>query len=516
MGSSFLKSMSWLHTWLGVVLSGLLFAIFWMGSLSVFDREIDLWMAPMNRLPAISAPFSLDATARPVAEKLAVKSSQWTFVLPSDRVPTLRFTYRDAEGENVSERLNPMTGEVLPNAGTHAGTGFLYPFHYSLHISFMDIGKWLVGFAAMAMLVAIVSGVVIHKRIFRDFFTFRPKKNTQRATLDLHNLTGVLALPFHFVIALSGLVIFAIIYFPSGWQSAYDGNKKAFNREASDVYQRDKAKEPGTLGSLDAMMRQSKAIWNDGGEVAQVRVHHPADAKSYVEVRRTTSDRVTLEPQLLYFDGPSGALLAQTEYKPVRNVQRFVAGMHRIQFEHWTLRWLYFLAGLSGCVMIATGLLVWLAARRVDHAKKGLAGVRVVEALAIGVVPGILIATCSFFIINRLLPLGASFADGTRADLEMWTFFSVWVLSFLHACWRGHLAWATQCIVLALFAVAAALLNWITTGDHLIRTLSNGSNSIAAMDLLLLIAAGIAAFLARRLRKRALLANVMNGENFDG
>jgi uncharacterized iron-regulated membrane protein len=515
MGENFLKSMSWLHTWLGVVLSGLLFAIFWMGSLSVFDREIDLWMAPMNRLPTISAPVSLDATARPVAEKLAPKSSQWTFVLPSDRDPTLRFTYRDAQKKNVSQRLNPMTGEVLPDAGTHAGTGFLYPFHYSLHISFMDIGKWLVGFAAMAMLVAIVSGVVIHKRIFRDFFTFRPKKNTQRATLDLHNLTGVLALPFHFVIALSGLIIFAIIYFPSGWQSAYDGNKKAFNREASEVYKRDKAKEPGTLGSLDAMIRQSKTIWGDGGEVAQVRVHYPADAKSYVEVRRATNDRVTLEPKLLYFDGVSGALLAQTEYKPVRNLQRFIAGMHRVQFQHWTLRWLYFLAGLSGCVMIATGLLVWLAARRVDHVKKGLAGVRVVEALAIGAVPGILLATCAFFIINRLLPLEVNFLGGTRADLEMWAFFSIWVLSFAHACWRGFLAWSEQCILLACFALVAVLLNWITTGDHLLRTLSNGSNSIASMDIVLLLAAVIAAYLAIRLRKLALQANVDKSEKDD-
>jgi uncharacterized iron-regulated membrane protein len=44
--ASFRASMNWLHTWLGVVLGGLLFAIFWMGTLSVFDREIDRWMAP--------------------------------------------------------------------------------------------------------------------------------------------------------------------------------------------------------------------------------------------------------------------------------------------------------------------------------------------------------------------------------------------------------------------------------------------------------------------------------------
>ena len=50
MGTGFRTSMDWLHTSAGVVLGGLLFAIFWMGTLSVFDREIDRWMAPMTRL----------------------------------------------------------------------------------------------------------------------------------------------------------------------------------------------------------------------------------------------------------------------------------------------------------------------------------------------------------------------------------------------------------------------------------------------------------------------------------
>ena len=54
----------------------------------------------------------------------------------------------------------------------------------------------------------------MHRKIFREMFTFRPQKKLRRRVLDLHNLTGVVALPFHFVFALSGLIIFAGIYFP--------------------------------------------------------------------------------------------------------------------------------------------------------------------------------------------------------------------------------------------------------------------------------------------------------------
>src|SRR5256885_4150372 len=55
-------------------------------------------------------------------------------------------------------------------------------------------GRWIVGFATMLMFVAIITGVITHKKIFTDFFTFRPRKG-QRSWLDAHNATAVLALP---------------------------------------------------------------------------------------------------------------------------------------------------------------------------------------------------------------------------------------------------------------------------------------------------------------------------------
>ena len=48
----------------------------------------------------------------------------------------------------------------------------------------------------MFMLIAIVSGVITHKKIFIDFFTFRWGKG-QRSWLDAHNASGVLLLPFY-------------------------------------------------------------------------------------------------------------------------------------------------------------------------------------------------------------------------------------------------------------------------------------------------------------------------------
>ena len=215
-----------------------------------------------------------------------------------------------------------------------------------------------------------------------------------------------------------------------------------------------------------------------GGKPYFVRVWHPGDAASYVEVRRSYAHDVTMNLDQVFFDAQTGQVLHRFEASPVMGVQRFIAGMHFIQFDHWGLRWLYLLAGLSGCVLIATGFIFWLESRRASHAKKGLAGVRVVEALTVGSVTGILVATAAYLVVNRLLPLGTRFAGQDRAALEVWVFYLVWLATFAHAAWRcahpatrpATRAWQEQCWAFAALCLMAVVLNALTTGDHLIAT----------------------------------------------
>lgn len=392
---------------------------------------------------------------------------------------------------------------MLPDLGTWAGTSFIYPFHYMLHVRFQQIGIWLVGLAGMAMLALCISGVVIHRKIFADFFTFRPRKQPRRMLLDLHNATGVLGLPFHIVITLSGLIIFWSIYFPSGWQAAYP-DRQALNAEAFDIYVRPKLGKPGELASLDAMVAEAQRIWS-GDAPRALQVRHPGDAAAYVQISRAAEDSVTRIGDTAWFDASTGALLHQhTDLKPVMNAQRFITGLHEIQFRHWTLRWFYFVLGLSGCVIIAAGYLYWLDARRKKHQQQGGPGVRIVEGLMIGSTTGIVTATLVFFVANRLLPLGTTFAGYERAALEARAFYLVWLATFGHAWLRPSRAWIEQCLGIAAFAVAAVALNWITTGDHLVRSLAHRHLwPIAGMDLLLLAGAAIAALTARKLQRRA-------------
>jgi uncharacterized iron-regulated membrane protein len=494
--------MGLLHTWAGVVLGAVLFAIFWMGALSVFDREIDRWMMPHTRLAPAPA-LSLDAAAR-TAASLAAGAPQWSLTLPSERTPTLQVRYRSPDG-SVLRQVDPTTGAALGEPGTLGGSGFIFPFHFTLHLRWLDLGIWLVGLCGMAMLVLVVSGVIIHRRLLRDLFMFRPNKALSRSTLDLHTGMGVLALPFHFIMPLSGLVIFFALFFPGTWHAAFQSDEDAFERETFGSYSRPRANAPGTLGSLDAMAAEAERRWS-GARPFQVRVLEAGDAASVVEMRRSFARDVSMNRDAIYFDASSGAVLGHFESKPIGAAQRFIAGIHFVQFDHWLLRWLYFAGGLAGCVMIATGFLFWLESRRAEHARRGWAGVRVVEALAMGSVTGIILATLAFFIANRVLPEAAALGGLGRAQLEVLVFYVVWLASFAHAAARRRAGWGEQALAIAAAALIAPLANWLGTGDHPLRAFARGVTVVAAMDLVLLSGAAVAALAARRLLARQALA----------
>lgn len=515
---TFRASIAWLHTWTGVTLGALLFAIFWMGSLSVFDREIDRWMMPMTRLAPPAAQFSADLAWR-LTENEARGSPLWVLQFPTAREPAARVLFASARNPArvapvgtsrkaiplPKERLNrvnidPHTGTVLPAAGTYGGTGFIFPFHWHLLVGEGSIGQWIVAAAGIAMLVLLVSGVVIHRRFFRELFTLRLGRTGGVTLLDLHKVTGAIGLPFYFLIAFSGLAIFFFMYFPAALNVTHAGGQRQFFNETRQGFARAAAGVPASMVPLDALVSRAQALWG-GGAPMQLAVSHPGDLRGYVEVTRTVDDVVIYDKHSVFFDAHTGELLKHDALRPIARGQRFIAGAHFIFFHHWIVRWLYFVLGLTACLLICVGLLLWLQARTRRHGRSR--AVRLVESLSVGATAGIIFATTAFLLANRLLP-------ETLDDRAMWevrTFFIAWALSFAHAWWRAPFAWVEQCRAIAVGATAAVVLNALTTGDNLLRTIGRGDWAVAGADLVLLAGAAgamvCAHIIARKMRGRA-------------
>ena len=128
------------------------------------------------------------------------------------------------------------------------------------------------------------------------------------------------------------------------------------------------------------------------------------------------------------------------------------------------------------------------------------------DALATAAVTGMLIAALSMLVANRLLPADLPH----RGDWEKNVFWGAWLLSLLHAAWRSAPvlaarmapAWREQCWTVAALAVSAVVLNAVTTGDHLLKTVGEGYWPVAGMDLAMLASAAVAVVAARKLRRR--------------
>lgn len=543
MFNNFRLSMAWLHTWFGLVMGFVLMVVFFFGALSVFDREIDRWAIPQTRFEPQPMP-SFDRMLRPIfqsmqpdaanveqarsrvngpmAKEFPVKS--WG-AYTTHRDPVLGIfagfelpNAKDPEDTVWGLRtVDPRNGQTLPDDHLKIGSQFFYPLHYSLNLNWMNLGIWIVGFAALIMLVALVSGVVMHRKIFRELFTFRPKKHTQRSALDLHNLTGVVALPFHFIFAFSGLVIFgATYYFPVTHTQLHALHELHEKHEAEETgLPHERAGVAGPLASVDAMVAEAQRRWAEAGKAGDVgflNVQHVGDANSYVSIYRAGTDRIALVGDGIHFKGATGEVLrVDPPLTAVASVNTFLTGLHLQHFRHWLLRWLYVLGGLSGCVCIATGFIFFVEKRKRQHARQGASGARWVDGFAVATVTCMVVAALAMLIANRLLPEQMPAGWAGKGDWERYAFWGAWVLAFLHGLWRTAPvaqarmapAWREQCWAIAVLAVAAVLLNWVTTGDHLLRTIGAGYWPVAGLDLAILASAAIAVLAARRLKRRA-------------
>jgi len=493
MKEGFRQAMAWLHTWSGLLVGWVLVMIFAAGTATYFRQEITQWMQPelIRAQPGDHAvKHALDVLGRK-----APQAERWSIELPAPREPALRIGWvepppagaKHARGRFKNAFLDPATGEVLTARDTRGGE-FFYRLHFDLHYMPAVWARWIVGLCAMFMLVAIVSGVITHKRIFQDFFTFRPKKN-QRSWLDAHNATGVLALPFHLMITYTGLITLMTLYMPWGVVTAYQGDQKAFSAEVFPQARAPKPSgQPGTLVPLEPLLAQAQARW--GQAPGQVSVLNPKDANAVIEIRPIDERRIALNGPTMTFQGSTGALRSMRgEEAPAAATRSVLYGFHVARFAEPWLRALFFVSGLAGCVMVATGLLLWAVKARQKHAKAirqgqpvGF-GLRLVDGLNIGAIAGLPIAIATYFGANRLLPLGVA----NRPETEITCFFAAWGVAALLGLARStRRMWTLQLLAGAALFVLLPLLNVLTTDAHLGVTLPAGRWALAGFDLTVL------------------------------
>jgi uncharacterized iron-regulated membrane protein len=535
MKEHFRQSMAWWHTWVGLVCGWLLFAIFFTGTTAVFLGVGRHWLQPELHLPAAEARMDVQGRVEAAERLLRTQEedvSRWVIRLPKQDAAYFEVAWR-RQDEQWSRMLNAATGEAMPTQPRASRAMLLlYRFHFRLH-GMGNAGRWLVGLMAVMMLALLVTGVIVRKNIFTNFFTFSPGKTPARSWLDAHNASSVMMLPFALMISYSGLAIF--------WRQLMPAGEAVVGREAMQDETRPAPRRPDAPGEpaptlpLWSFVERAQSGLTAGQTLRRILVFHPGGTQTQVRVSHGDDALLWGGSDDKEFNGASGKLLRHdTGGGPARTTREVLRALHEIRFAGPLLRWLYFLMGAGCCVMIVTGLVLWTVKCR-DRALKQASrdesgrhprwGWCAVEALNVGTVAGILSATAAMFWSNRLIP--ADFA--AREAWEIQVFFLVWALCAGCALWRArrligetaHVSrqgapgprrlWAEQLMFAAGLYGLLPLVNAVTTpASALWVTIPSGQTAVAGFDLTMLGVGLLLALSARRvLRPRVRQAAVV-------
>ena len=472
--------MAWLHTWGGLVFSWLLFAIFFTGTLAFYREELTVWMQPEIHRARQATDYGIAAALLELQQR-APNAQTWSMNLPGPRRQVLEARWSNGTFDPKAVIvIDPKTGQQLHPRET-VGGNFFRNFHFSLMAA--TAGQWIVGVATLMMLVGLITGVVVHKKIFRDFFTFRPQKSPPRAWLDAHNLAGVLALPFHLTITYTGLLTLMYVFMPAGMNLDGQGFQGFLNQISPRIDTPAAQGRAAPLTSLDTLVARASDHW-EGAAIGSIQISQPGDAAAVVDIvrRRSAGFTARMDPRLR-FNGITGEQLAEYRQKgPAVSTYGALYGLHAAWFADQPLRALLFTMGLMGSLMVASGSLMWSAKRREQHgADDSSVGYRVVEALNAAGIAGLMLSSAALFWINRLLPVDLA----ARMGWEMRCFFGVWSMCLLHAIVRGksQAIWREQLWLAALLLLLLPVLNAMTGGLPLPRAITSGQWGVAGVEL---------------------------------
>jgi len=189
------------HSWIGLLVGWILFAIFLTGTLTVFDNEITYWMQPELQEVAVDTRKSHDSL--PQMPVLNIPDDHLGVAVSKNHAQIIPVKWQEKRTFS-GQTSDPVTGKMVTIRDSQGGD-FFYHFHSGLLSGLA--GAWLVGAAAVAMLITLCTGLGLPHGSLKDTVTGGLRPFSQRAWLGFHQLTGLLVLPFHVLVTVSGLML---------------------------------------------------------------------------------------------------------------------------------------------------------------------------------------------------------------------------------------------------------------------------------------------------------------------
>lgn len=344
------------HTVVGLAASVLLYVLCLSGTVMVFHEEFQRWEQPgipefQNAAPAVVHRAALNGLA--AAE---TKPHHFFIGLPVADFPRMTVTadetawYADAQGNLVAGMHNPWRD-------------FLEKLHYYLTLPGVP-GLTVVGILGVLMTALTLSGILSHPKLFRDAFRLRLDGKARLRETDTHNRLGTWAAPFHLVIAFTGAVLglasiaaFVIGSTVSG-ESAEAFFTPIFGAEAEGD------KSPAPLADISTALENFRAQHPDL-LAWYVSFHEPATVGQAAEILAQHPRRVVYGDN--YHFNAAGEITGNTGLADGAIGQQVAASLYPLHFGSFgglAVKIAYGILGLLACVVVASGINIWLLKRR--------------------------------------------------------------------------------------------------------------------------------------------------------
>ena len=482
------------HSWTGISLGLFLFVVCFTGSLAMFYHEIQSWEDPARRIAVADEPVPV----QPLVDA-------WVAEYPNDEITFLGVTYPsvyepyyygrlnrkppEGEAEFLERRWETASGEILPERGDGLAT-WLLDFHRDLmwpaFLGGRQIGRALVGVAGVVMLLSILTGILTHRKILKEFFTFRTRQSVRVKWKDAHNFLGIWSLPFSIMIAFTGawLGIVALLLPLTGLLVFEGDSEQVLHVLGGEETPRAGIEAP--MLSLDEVatrphsdsgaMPLSVSASNWGDRNAEYTVNYPPDTElMYYEVERIHG-----------VSGEALPLRGLLEPAASTRVLAAISPLHYGTYGGIALKFLYFGLGIALSAMVALGNMVWIERRA--RSAEGKRSPRFYDRLArltAGVCMGVVLASVAIFYSDV-------FYAGAEDGRIFWvgiTYFAVWFAGILYAfvprnAYRAtrSLLQLTGCGLLGLPVVSA-----IAAGTPPWTFVATGHLAAPAVDLTLFV-----------------------------
>lgn len=374
------------HGWSGIALGILLYAVICTGVAAVFASEINNWASPLSRGNVTELPATLDDTVAQLAAQVDPKYHEEVAAYRSGGGRLLVFFHRhdidpdgkpseygiefavDSETQRVLSRHEGWYDEIAEQRRPDGVADFLVNLHVRLHIP-EPYGLFLTGILGMAMMIAAITGLLIHRHLFKELFTLRRRGEPVLRRRDLHVIAGAWNLPFAFILAFTGSFFsFATtIGLPLVANAAFDGDEEQL---IETLYGAPHAEDatPVRMTNLNAIVADAKHRASADPYFIAIERYGRADSAVWVYTL-LPDDRVVYSSHL--YRGANGEYVTE---RPPLGLQpslgaSLVGLMYPLHFGYFAgalSKWVWVGLGFAGAYVTLTGMLLWTR-RRIEQ-----------------------------------------------------------------------------------------------------------------------------------------------------